>query len=64
MCWHGHGVERQVKTLATAKTIFKTALTGEIRRQGGREREREGERERESERERERGRFNTIKNLD
>ena len=44
MCWHGHGVERQVKTLATAKTIFKTALAGEIRREGGRERERERER--------------------
>ena len=49
VCWHGHGVERQVKTLATAKTIFKTALAGEIRREGERERERERERVRESE---------------
>ena len=43
--WHGHGMKCQIKTLATAQTIFKTALAVEREREGERERERERERE-------------------
>ena len=41
VCWHCHGVKGQIETLATAETVFKTALAAEREKKRERERERE-----------------------